>query len=126
MKNAIDTEHHLDFLAADYPGPFNDHSQKAYKIGTCNGLYKIDGKFMILIAINNDNPGNGHLNDVFQWFEWAAKEAGMPLMIVAFMNERFYNHCINKRGFLHWTWENEPAVIKFPQDIDFKTLWKCG
>lgn len=52
-----------------------------------------------IISIINNEKGNGHLEDVFEWFEYAARTQKLKLWIRAFMNDRFKKHCIEKRGF---------------------------
>jgi hypothetical protein len=47
----------------------------------------------------NDRPGNGHLEDMFEWFEHSCKRDNKALVIAEFFNERFKKHCIEKRGF---------------------------
>lgn len=94
--NAITTKHNLDFLATHW---HRDPRVMVYKVGTCSGQYQfIDGK-LVLISVINDQPGNGHLDDVFEWFEFAARSQHVPLVIAEFFNDRFKKHCIDKRGF---------------------------
>lgn len=45
------------------------------------------------------HPETGHLDDVFQWFEFSATRYKCPLLILELMNPRFKKHCIDKRGF---------------------------
>jgi hypothetical protein len=113
MKNAINTDHHLDFMAAPWDDPLGVGGYMAFIVGTCNGLYSTNKGTLMIISVRNEEPGNGHLEDVFQWFEWSARENGVPLTIVAFMNERFYQHCIEKRGFKPWdAWKEGDGLIK--------------
>ena len=101
MKNAVVTKHKLDFEVAEWK-----YSDKIslFRVGTCHGQWfwhkmKTFGPILCILSIINDEPGNGHLDDVFQWFEESAKRAGCYLMIMDFHNERFKQHCIEKRGF---------------------------
>lgn len=94
--NAIQTKHNLDFEARQW---HRDKRVMEFKVGTCHGLYNFQGGRMVIISIVNDSPGNGHLEDVFEWFEFAAKAQGVDLMIAEFMNDRFKKHCIEKRGY---------------------------
>jgi hypothetical protein len=96
MKNAITTEHKLDFMATVW---HRDPGIMVFKVGTCHGQYVFSDQGLEIISIINDKPGNGHLNDVFQWFEYAARVQKLNLLIRAFMNNRFKKHCIKKRGF---------------------------
>jgi len=94
--NAIQTKHNLDFLAAPW---HRDKRVMAFKVGTCHGQYAfIEGK-LSLISVINEVPGNGHLDDVFEWFEYAARVQGVDLVITEFFNDRFKEHCLKKRGF---------------------------
>lgn len=109
MKNAVDTKHHLNFEATPWP---RDNRIMAYRVGTCHGQYSFMDGSLVLISIVNESPGNGHLEDVFEWFEYAAKAQRIPLVIAEFFNYRFKKHCIEKRGFLEYAKAN--GVIKFP------------
>lgn len=48
----------------------------------------------------NKEPGNGHLTDVFEWFEYSCKQDKKILLVREFFNDEFYKHCIEKRGFV--------------------------
>lgn len=76
-----------------------DNSIVAFKVGTCNGIYSATKKAYQIIAITNDNQGNGHFEDVLQWFEGSCRRDKKALMFLEIMNERFGEHLISKRGF---------------------------
>ncbi len=95
MKNAVITTHKLDFEAA----PWYDPDFVRFRVGTCKGLYMPAKSFLGLLAIENESPGNGHLTDVFEWFEYSAKTNKIPLQVMECMNKRFKRHLIDKRGF---------------------------
>lgn len=96
-KTPIRTKHNLGFYSADWP---RDPTIKVFRIGTCEGQwYATEFAYHILSVLNN-KPGNGHLEDVFQWFEYAAKRDGKLLTVEEVMNARFKKHCIEKRGFI--------------------------
>ena len=94
--NAITTTHSLDFEATPWP---RNPAFMLFRIGTCEGQWLSTETAFCIIAIINNKPGNGHLTDVFEWFEYAAKRDGKALMILEFMNDRFKKHCVEKRGF---------------------------
>lgn len=98
MRGLI-TEHALQFEAAPYPNFFEGETWKAYRVGTVRGLWNSDAENYLILSFVNDEQGNGHLNDVFQWFEHSAKREGLNIKILQIVNSRFYNHLINKRGF---------------------------
>lgn len=94
--NAIKTKHNLDFEAVPWPrNPFII----VFRVGTCHGQYDMDDKQLRLISVINESQGNGHLEDVFEWFEYASKVNELDFIICEFFNERFKRHCIEKRGF---------------------------
>lgn len=101
MKNAVTTTHKLDFEVADWYG----HEKiKVFRVGSCHGQWfwlevKGFGQCLCLLSVMNEFPGNGHLEDVFQWFENSAKRAKVPFMMMDFENQAFKKHCIEKRGF---------------------------
>jgi hypothetical protein len=97
--NAIQTTHNLDFGACPWPLDLTEAGIMAYRIGTCHGIYQFDDDGISIIAIHNDTPGNGHLEDVFQWFEFSAQAQKKDLYIRRFFNPQFKQHCITKRGF---------------------------
>jgi hypothetical protein len=94
--NAIQTKHNLDFEACPWP---RDPSITLFKVGTCHGQYMVNDIGLHLISVINDDPGNGHLEDVFEWFEYSAKTNKLNLFIREFFNDRFKKHCIEKRGY---------------------------
>jgi hypothetical protein len=95
-KNAIETEHKLDFVSRRWG---IGEIYQEFQVGTCKGLWFCTRSFYGILAIINECPGNGHLNDVFQWFENSARRDHKTLLIIEFTNERFRHHCITKRGF---------------------------
>lgn len=70
-----------------------------FRVGTCEGQYRATWDAYEILSIVNDNPGNGHLDDVFEWFEHSCKRDGKVLRVSEIWNERFYLHLIKKRGF---------------------------
>jgi hypothetical protein len=92
--NAIKTKHDLDFLSDNHP-----FYGLIFKVGTCHGIWRFNADSYIIIAITNDKPNNGHLDDVFQWFENSCKRDKRSLKVIEIMNRDFYWHLISKRGF---------------------------
>lgn len=105
--NECITTHRLDFESK----PWNFHpSIQCFKIGTCHGQWYVSGRIYTILTIINECPGNGHLDDVFQWFENSAKRDKYGLAVNEIMNERFYQHLVKKRGFRPL---NDQCVIKY-------------
>ena len=90
------SSHSLNFEVA----PFEyDRTVQRFRIGTCEGIYTTAGRSYVIIAITNNQPGNGHLNDVLEWFENSCRRDDYTLRIAEFHNMRFKQHLIDKRGF---------------------------
>jgi hypothetical protein len=102
------TTHNLEFEAAPWDV---DPSIALFRIGTCEGQWQVIGKAYVIISILNKESGNGHLDDVFEWFEHSAKRDGMGLIVAAVMNARFKEHLLKKRGFMDMGMD---SVIKIP------------
>lgn len=96
MQNAVKTKHSLDFEVAEW------HSSEymQFRVGTVNGLWTSLSDCYVIVSIINDVPGNGHFDDVIEWFEFSSKRDNKNLLIVEIMNKRFYLHLVSKRGFV--------------------------
>lgn len=94
--NAVITEHKLDFESADW---HRDPKAKRFRVGTCEGIYYVTKNSLDILAITNNSPGNGHLNDVFEWFEYSCREYKLKFRILEVWNLRFKKYLIEKRGF---------------------------
>ena len=92
-------------------GPYKrNESWHHYKIGTCYGLWKSKNKTYEILSILNDVPGNGHFQDVLEWFEHHCRRDNKALRIKEFfLNPEFKQHLINKRGFVE---DGKDDVIK--------------
>jgi hypothetical protein len=92
--NAIKTTHGLDFEVAQHP-----LFGMLFRVGTCHGLWGVDEKSYFILAVVNDNPHDGHLEDVFEWFEHSCRRDGKDLKVLEIFDQIFYRHLIEKRGF---------------------------
>lgn len=92
---SFESTHKLDFEVA----PWITKDFQRFRVGTCEGLYGRKGKDLAILAISNREPNNGHLNDVFEWFEDSCKKAKCNLWVLEIWNENFRKHLIDKRGF---------------------------
>ena len=98
--NAIKTNHNLDFEVADYPMQLvSDKVYLKFKVGTCEGLWCYDNGALQILAVENKCRGNGHFGDTMEWFEYSAKEKGVPLIILEVWNQPFKERLIEKFGF---------------------------
>jgi hypothetical protein len=98
-NDVFESEHKLPFLVAEYPLNLDTkHKWICFKVGTCEGLWRCTYTSYEILALKNKEKGNGHLNDVFQWFEMSSKRDNKTLKVKEVWNERFQNH-LQKRGF---------------------------
>ena len=100
------TKHQLDFEVRPWR---RDPTMREFKVGTCEGLYQSTSTSYQIIAINNSKRGNGHLDDVFEWFESSCKRDKKDLEVIEILNQDFLQHLINRRGFINKTHD---SVIK--------------
>lgn len=70
-----------------------------FKVGTCKGLCRFHGGSYEILSIINNQLGNGHFQDVIDWFENSCKRDSASLKFLHPANERFRTHLIKKRGF---------------------------
>lgn len=90
------TTHNLEFEAA----PWREHPLIIlFRVGTCHGQWFSTDDAYCIISIMNETPGNGHLEDVFEWFVNSCKRDKKALIVMELMNNRFKEHLIKKRGF---------------------------
>ena len=106
------TTHNLDFEVA--PWPYDPEYQR-FRVGTVGGLWGSRKGYFVILAIHNSSPGNGHLEDVFEWFEYSCRREALDLMVDECWNEDFKKHLIEKRGFRPV--EGRNAVIKDVRDM---------
>lgn len=94
------TTHKLPFEVTEWPADeILKQGLKVFRVGTCNGLWRSTETDYEILVLDNNHPGNGHLEDVFEWFTNSCKRDNKSLTILEVMNKRFKNHLIQKRGF---------------------------
>lgn len=59
-----------------------------------------------ILSVINDVPGNGHFNDVLEWFENSCKRDGRLLRVREVWNKGLLTHMLTKRGFVHESGDN--------------------
>jgi hypothetical protein len=129
MKNAIVTTHNLDFESAESPynifGDIFGSGHMIFRIGTCHGQWGSTKDSYYILSVINNIPGNGHLTDVFEWFEFSCKRDNKNLLVLKCMNKRFYTHLSSKRGFSPLDAKGE-NLIKIFNKKAYKQLKKNG
>lgn len=106
-KLAIQSTHKLEFHTSIWANPFkmlfpeyeDDVQWMVYHIGTMHGQYRIAETTIEILSFLNESPGNGHLHDAFEWFEYLSATENKPLVILECWNPGFKEHLISKRGF---------------------------
>lgn len=101
-QNQCITTHKLDFGSCPWINPLTKQPSEdwmLYKIGTVTGQWGCTPDAYIILSFLNHNPGNGHLDDVFEWFEHSCRRDKRNLIIMDIMNSRFLMHLLAKRGF---------------------------
>lgn len=96
----METTNKLEFEVAPHLG-VNDPTKQwvKYKVGTCHGLWRSKESAYEILAIINEEPHNGHFNDVFEWFEHSCERDNKNLLIRQVWNRPLKQHLIEKRGF---------------------------
>ena len=116
--SALDTTHHLDFLSREMPRTALDDicaelvacglvvdddpdgpPWTEFVIGTCRGAWRCTDDAYEILAIINTAPGNGHFEDVLEWFEFSCRRDGKKFRFLQLENQGFKRHLIEKRGF---------------------------
>lgn len=92
--------HKLEYLQGEETEMEPGRTMAGYKVGTCHGLVCFTKTAIEILAVENEEPGNGHFDDVLEWFEYAAKEQGVQLRVIELLNQRLKWHLIDKRGFI--------------------------
>lgn len=105
-KDEFKSSHNLDFLSAYWNNPFNTEGWQVFKVGTCHGQWVATETTYDILSVINDEPGNGHFNDVLEWFEQSCRRDKKALRILEVMNDDFAKHLVYKRGFTYQSNEN--------------------
>lgn len=93
------TTHNLKISIAPQTFAGRPTGNTLYKIGTCHGFYRSTNLSVDIIAMVNDEPGNGHFDDVLQWFTEIARLEGKLLRVVEIMNPEIATRLIQFYGF---------------------------
>lgn len=113
---SFETTHKLDFEVAPWepiPG-FMNNTENFYRfrVGTCHGLWRSTWISYDILAIDNEEKGNGHFEDVLEWFEQSCRRDKKCLRILEVMNKRFKTHLIEKRGFVDIKLDNVQKLFQ--------------
>lgn len=100
------TTHNLPFEIAPFEMDVFDEGWLRFRVGTCQGVWNSKGKQYRLLAVDNSEPGNGHFDDVLEWFEHSAKRDKKDFVILELWNERLAEHLKTKRGFKEFGYGN--------------------
>lgn len=96
--------HDLPFEAAPWHG---DPNVMLFRVGTCEGQWQPFGRSSYaIISVINSNPGNGHFEDVLEWFQYSCMRDKRHLLILAVINQNLKKHLIERRGFREFGLDN--------------------
>ncbi|MEA4975701.1 hypothetical protein SDC9_171571 [bioreactor metagenome] len=99
-KPEFRSEHNLPFEVAEYPMNIDPKTKwMLFRVGTCEGLWTSTQQSYDILAVTNRIPGNGHFNDVLQWFEQSCRRDKKALRILEVWNSNFKRHLIENRSF---------------------------
>ena len=93
--NEFSSTHNLPFEVADWP---LSPKWKVFRIGTITGLWGSTDTSYDILAIDNEDKGNGHLQDVFDWFKMKCIRDKRDLRFHELLNIRFENYLL-RNGF---------------------------
>ncbi len=120
QPNHLITTNRLDFEV-----PEHSLYGLQFRIGTCLGLWGSTKDSYYILSVVNKNPGNGHLNDVFEWFEFSCQRDNKNLIVLEIINDSFYKHLLLKRGFVPLDTYGNNCIKIFNEEV-YRTLLKKG
>jgi len=74
---------------------------KHFRVGTVRGLWRATDEAYEILAVKNEEKGNGHFKETLRWFEQSCKRDNKKLRFVFCINPFFAYKCI-KHGY---TWK---------------------
>lgn len=90
----------LPFEVAEYPYNLDKQNNwMLFRVGTCEGLWCSTPTSYDILAITNNNPGNGHFNEALKWFEKSCIRDNKALRILEVWNTDLKKHLLKKRMF---------------------------
>lgn len=92
---SFESTHKLSFEIA----PWLTQDFKRFRVGTCDGLWNATDESYDILAVTNEAPGNGHFEDVLEWFEQSCRRDKKSLRFLELWNEGLKKNLIEKRGF---------------------------
>jgi len=70
-----------------------------FRVGTCHGLWRSSPTHYEILAIKNDQKGNGHFAKAMWWFEQSCRRDKKKLMLREVWNPWLYYQSIKKFGY---------------------------
>lgn len=83
-----------------------DKEWTLFRVGTCEGMWRATENSYDILAITNNVKGNGHFNDVLEWFENSCKRDCKSLRVLEIWNKSLYSHLTREKGFKYIDHEN--------------------
>ena len=70
-----------------------------FRVGTCFGIWRSTEDSYDILGITNETPGNGHFEDVLEWFKRSCRRDKKHFRILEVWNKKLKRHLVSKRGF---------------------------
>lgn len=99
----LKTKHNLPFEVAEWEtGKILDPNStfRVFRVGTVGGLWDSTDTTYDVLAFLNEQPGNGHLEDVFEWFFSSCKRDNKDLRVLELWNKRFKAYLMREHEFV--------------------------
>lgn len=81
-----------------------------FTFGTCDGLMRVLEGNLALIAIQNDEKGNGHFKEFMEFFEALAAAMYLGTSVLEIENKRLYKHLVDKLGYTEYQAPNSDGL----------------
>jgi len=69
-------------------------------MGTCHGLVAYRDNEHEMLAVMNEQPGNGDFAKFMDYLEAEAHKKGVPFTVIEIWNKWLYKHLTDKRGYI--------------------------
>lgn len=113
--------HKLKFKTAPHLIGGAPTGMEKFIVGTCHGLWVQHNLSVDMWAVINEKPGNGHMDDVIEWFFQIAKAGNVPIRVMDISNKTFYDELVEKWKFLPTDHPNVLMRIDFVKPVKTKT-----
>lgn len=72
---------------------------KHFRVGTCRGLWRATDDAFEILAVKNEQKGNGHFAQAMEWFKRSCVRENKKLRLREVWNVWLYWQCVRKFGY---------------------------